>query len=86
MNHLNFKTKVTGKSPTSANTKKFEKVSPVSKVAKFPKTNTKRYVPVVTQSTQENEKLLQQLKPGVERTGTNIIQKQHFLRGEKLED
>ena len=31
---------------------------------KFPITETKIYVPVVTSSTQDNEKLLQQLKAG----------------------
>ena len=35
---------------------------------KFAKTETKLYVPVVTLSTQDNEKLLQQLKSGFKRT------------------
>ena len=35
---------------------------------KFPITETKIYVPVVTSSTQDNEKLLQQLKAGFKRT------------------
>ena len=34
----------------------------------FPITGTKRYVPVVTWSTQDNAKLLQQLKSGFKRT------------------
>ena len=36
--------------------------------AKFSTTDTKLYVPVVTLSTQDNEKLLQQLKSGFKRT------------------
>ena len=35
---------------------------------KFETTDTKLYVPVVTLSTQDNEKLLEQLKPGFKRT------------------
>ena len=35
---------------------------------KFAITETKLYVPVVTLSTQDNAKLLQQLKPGFKRT------------------
>ena len=43
---------------------------------KFKITNTKRLVPVVTLSSQDNAKLLQQLKPGLEKqlTGININQ------------
>ena len=37
-------------------------------VAKFAITDTKLYVPVVTLSTQDNAKLLQQLKSGFKRT------------------
>ena len=37
-------------------------------VPTFTVTDTKRYVPVVTLSTQNNAKLLQQLKPGLKRT------------------
>ena len=35
---------------------------------KFKITDTKRYVPVVTLSTQDNAKLLKQLNPGFKRT------------------
>ena len=43
----------------------------------FAITNTKIYVPLVTLSTQDNEKLLQQLKSGLEEqlVWTNINQK-----------
>ena len=45
---------------------------------KFKITYTKLYVPVITLSTQDNEKLLQQLKSCFKRTiGTNINQKFH---------
>ena len=38
------------------------------KATTFPMTDTKLYVPAVTLSTQDNAKLLQQLKPGFQRT------------------
>ena len=40
----------------------------VNNKPKFDITDTKSYVPVVTLSTQDNEKLLQQLKTGFKRT------------------
>ena len=40
----------------------------VNQVSTFRITNRKRYVPVVTLSTQDNAKLLNQLKSGFERT------------------
>ena len=45
-------------------------------------TDTKLSVPVVNLSTQDNAKLLQQLKSGFKRTGINIKQKyqQNFSR------
>ena len=39
-----------------------------NRVPKFAITDTKLYVPVVTLSAQDNEKLLQQLKTGFKRT------------------
>ena len=39
-----------------------------NQVPKFAITDTKRYVPIVTVSTQNNEKLLEQLKFAFERT------------------
>ena len=48
---------------------------------KFAITDTKLYVPVVTFSTQDNTKLLQQLKSGLEQltgTNTNQIQKDMY--------
>ena len=46
----------------------------------FATTETKLYVPLVTLSTQDNVKLLQQLKSGFKRIiiGINIYQNQHF--------
>ena len=41
---------------------------------KFATTNTKLYVPIITLSTQDNEKLLQQLKSGLKRT-INVLSK-----------
>ena len=41
---------------------------------KFATTNTKLYVPIITLSTQDNEKLLQQLKSGFKRT-INVLSK-----------
>ena len=47
---------------------------------KFAITDTKLYVPVVTFSTQDNTKLLQQLKSGLEQlTGTNTNQIQKHM-------
>ena len=48
-----------------------------SKTTTFAMTDTKLYVPVVTLSTQDNAKLIQQLKPGFEKQliGININQK-----------
>ena len=43
-------------------------ISSVPGAIKFKITDTKLYVPVVTLSTQNNEKLLQQLKSGFKRT------------------
>ena len=43
-------------------------VSNANQGTKFSITNTKLYVPVVTLSTQDNAKLLEQLKPGFKRT------------------
>ena len=43
-------------------------ISSATGEAKFKITNTKRYVPAVTLSTQDDEKLLQQLKSGFKRT------------------
>ena len=43
-------------------------ISSVTGEAKFKITNTKRYVPAVTLSTQDDEKLLQQLRSGFKRT------------------
>ena len=47
---------------------------------KFAITDTKLYVPVVTLSAQNNEKLLQQLKTSFkgQLTGININQNQHY--------
>ena len=46
---------------------------------KFAITDTKLYVPVVTLSTQDNTKLLQQLKFGFKRTNTwNKYQSKHM--------
>ena len=39
-----------------------------SSKTKFEITDTKRYVPIITLSTQENEKMLEQLKSGFKRT------------------
>ena len=48
---------------------------------KFKITNTKRFVPILTLSSQDNAKLLQQLKPVLEKqlTGTNINQIQKHM-------
>ena len=48
-----------------------------SKTTTFAMTDTKLYVPVVTLSTQDNAKLIQQLKSGFEKQliGININQK-----------
>ena len=43
-------------------------ISSATGATKFKITDTKRYVPVVTLSTQDNEKLLQKLKSGFKRT------------------
>ena len=43
-------------------------ISPANGRAKIKKADTKLYVPVVTLSTQDNAKLLQQLKSGFKRT------------------
>ena len=43
-------------------------ISPATVKTKFAKTETKLYVPVVTLSTQDKAKLLQQLKSGFKRT------------------
>ena len=43
-------------------------ISSATGEAKFKITNTKRYVPAVTLSTQDDEKLLQQLRSGFKRT------------------
>ena len=42
-------------------------------VSKFAITDTKRYVPVVTLSTQDNVKLLQQLKSGLKKSNLEYI-------------
>ena len=54
-------------------------ISSAAGATKFKITDTKIYVPVVTLSTQDNAKLLQQLKSSLKRTliGTNINQKFH---------
>ena len=51
-----------------------------NQTATFEITDTKLYVPVVTLSTQENTKLLQQLKSGFKRVliGINIYQNQSY--------
>ena len=48
-----------------------------TKATKFATTDTKFYAPVLTLLTQDNAKLLQQLKSGFKKqlTGTNINQK-----------
>ena len=46
--------------------------------ATFEITDTKLYIPVVTLSTQDNSKLLQQLKPGFKLIGINIYQNQNY--------
>ena len=43
-------------------------ISSATEETKFAMTDTKRYVPVVTLSTQDNAKLLEQLRYGFERT------------------
>ena len=43
-------------------------ISSATEETKFAMTDTKRYVPVVTLSTQDNAKLLEQLRSGFERT------------------
>ena len=43
-------------------------ISSAAGETKFAITNTKPYVPIVTLSTQDNTKLLKQLKPGFKRT------------------
>ena len=43
-------------------------ISSATRVTKFKITDTKRYVPVVALSTQNNAKLLQQSKSGIKRT------------------
>ena len=57
-------------------------ISSAAGATKFKITDTKIYVPVVTLSTQDNAKLLQQLKSSLKRTliGTNINQKFHQRR------
>ena len=57
-------------------------ISSTNGETKFKITDTKLSVPVVTLSTQDNAKLLQQLKSGFKRTGINIKQKyqQNFSR------
>ena len=54
-------------------------ISSAAGATKFKITDTKIYVPVVTLSTQDNAKLLQQLKSSLKRTliETNINQKFH---------
>ena len=54
---------------------------------KFQITVTKLYVPVVTLSTQDNTKLLQQLKSGFKEqlTGTNINQIQEHINKTDIE-
>ena len=57
-------------------------ISSTNGETKFKITDTKLSVPVVTLSTQDNAKLLQQLKSGFKRTWINIKQKyqQNFSR------
>ena len=43
-------------------------ISSANGKTKFAITDTKRYVPIVTLSTQENAKMLEQLKSGFKRT------------------
>ena len=96
------KTKITGKTPATGNTKEVELILPLKYLSnfwrtlemplinckvnliltwsknfvissatgetKFSITETKLYVPVITLSTQDNAKLLQQLKSGFKRT------------------
>ena len=58
---FNFKTKITGQT---------DDTNVVNQGATFEITETKHYVPVVTLSTQDNTKLLTQLKSGFKRTVT----------------
>ena len=52
-------------------------ISGATRATTFKITDAKIYVPIVTFSTQDNEKILKQLKAGLKEQlgGTNIIQK-----------
>ena len=84
-----YKIKIMRKTHTASNTKDVEIAMPLKylsnfwrtlemplincEITKFKITDTKLSVPVVTLSTHDDAKLLQQLKPGFKRTiGTNI--------------